>query len=132
MIAGEGANPRPEPGSKTGKEHSAAASPRSRHFLPGAIKQLFREVKTVLTGKAPAPQPTQRRRRTEETRGGFTLAARKIVRRTVRLPAAAYEAATFFSETLDWMNPWHYQAAGMSELHEDYHYTETNHPFLQL
>jgi hypothetical protein len=131
MIAGEG-KPRPEPSSKTEKDQSAATGSGHIHFLPGAIKQLFREVKTALTCDDPAPQPTQRRRNTEETRGGFTLTARKIMRRTVRLPAAAYEAATFFSETLDWMNPWHYEAAGMSELHDDYHYTEINQPFLQL
>jgi len=35
------------------------------------------------------------------------MAAAKIVRRAVRIPAEAYAAATdFLSDTLDWLNLW--------------------------
>jgi hypothetical protein len=77
--------------------------------LGAAIKQLFRDVKTALTGKAPAAQPTQRRRRGEDTgQAAFRMAARKIVRRVVvTLPAEAYARATaYLSDTLDWLNLW--------------------------
>jgi hypothetical protein len=83
-------------------------------------------VVNLLTHRTPAPQPKQRRRK-EETRGGFRLFARKITRPTVRLPAAAYEAAAFLWDTLDWLNPWHHGAANNGELNEDLHYTEPNH-----
>jgi hypothetical protein len=59
--------------------------PKPRLFTPGAIKQLFRAVVEALTGKTPPPQPTQRRKRTEETRGGFKL-ARTAIRRVKRPP----------------------------------------------
>lgn len=34
-----------------------------------------------------------------------------------RIPPAAYAPIEFVSETLDWMNPWHYDAA--YGFHED-------------
>jgi len=76
--------------------------------LGATIKERFRQLARSLTPReAPAPQPTLRRRRTDETRGGFKLAARQIMRRAVRIPAAAYETIAFLSDTLDWLNPWH-------------------------
>ena len=71
-----------------------------------------------------APEPPQpRRRRREDTGGEFQKLARKItrrfragrefgkaaliVRRAVRLPAAAM----FLSDTLDWLNLWHAPAS---------------------
>jgi hypothetical protein len=86
----------------------------------------------VLTHRAPAPKPTQRTRRTGETGSGFRLFARKITRRTARLPAAAYGAVAFLSDTLDWLNPWHNEMTSTGELNEDLHYTETNHLFPHL
>jgi hypothetical protein len=71
------------------------------------LREQFRQLAQSLT-PPPAPLPTQRRRRTEDTgRAAFQTAARSIVRRTVRIPAAAYRAIAFLSETLDWLNPWH-------------------------
>jgi len=71
--------------------------------------QLFRDVNKAITSAAAAPQPKQRPRRTEETgRAAFHMAARKIMRRTARLPAEAYAAATAcLWDTLNWLNQWH-------------------------
>jgi hypothetical protein len=66
-------------------------------------------VKAALTHKADvAPQPT-RRRRTEDTgRAAFKLAAGKMMRRAVRIPAEAFATATgYLADTLDWLNQWH-------------------------
>ena len=73
---------RPEPLSKTGNEPSAAA-PKPRHFIPGAIKQLFREVAKVVI-QTLAPSPAVRRKRQDETRKGFRMLARKITPKIVR------------------------------------------------
>jgi hypothetical protein len=57
------------------------------------LRRQFREVVKTLTHKAPAPQPTPRRRRTEETRGGFRLFARKIMRRIMQKPTPPPETS---------------------------------------
>lgn len=94
MSRGDGEIPRLEPG-RTANRNSFAAM----------LKEQFRQLARSLTPHAaPAPQPTKRRRRTEETRGGFNLAARKIMRRTVRLPAAAYAAVSYLADALEWFN----------------------------
>jgi hypothetical protein len=87
----------------------------------------------ALTHHARAPQPTQRRRRTEETRGGFKLAAVKIMRRVVR--------SIFHPDNFTWDAPaelddaqrlhfwqWNNQAS-MSQSYEseNFHYAEQNH-----
>lgn len=97
---GNGGTPRQEP-------KAPAPNPRFSQNL----KQMFREVVKALTGNAPAPVPKSRRRTTDDTGRAFTAAARKILRRAVRLPAAAYAATVFLSETLDWLNPWHHETA---------------------
>lgn len=74
----------------------------------------------ALTRHHPAPEPTPPRRRPEDTgRAAFRMAAGKIVRRAVRLPAAAYAAATYLRDTLDWLNLWHDDAAS-SEFADEY------------
>jgi hypothetical protein len=61
----------------------------------------------VLTRHAPAPQLSTRRKRGKgETGRAFTMAARKIMRRAARIPAAAYVVATILPGNLDWLNPW--------------------------
>jgi hypothetical protein len=85
-----------------------------------------------LTRPSPAPPPKPRRRRTEETRGGFRLFARKIMRRVVRsifhpdnftwdAPAELDEAQRL--QLLHWNNQ-----DSMSQSHETepFHYTEQN------
>lgn len=120
MIAGEGVNPRPEPQGAT-----------TRTTLAAAMKAQFRQLAKFILRDMPAPAP--RRRRTEDTgRAAFKLAAGKIMRRAVRLPAAAYAAAAFLSDTLDWLNPWHNEADSADELQEDFHTTETNALFPHL
>jgi hypothetical protein len=74
-----------------GKDESPTIDGKAPRFAQ-AIKQLFREVKKAITGEAPAPQPTQRRRK-EETRGGLMMPARRfascIVQRQFRKLADA-------------------------------------------
>jgi hypothetical protein len=95
---------RPEPRSKTGNDPSAAAAPKHRQFLPGAIKQLFRQLAKALT-LTPAQQ---RRRRKDETQGGFKLAFHKIMRRIPRPETPPVEAARLWlADTLDWLQLWH-------------------------
>ena len=113
-----------------GERHSPRPTQGGSKISLGAtIREKFRQLAQSLTPcAAPAPQPTQRRRRTEEeTRGGFKLAARQIMHRAARLPAAAYAAVAFLSDTLDWLNPWHNETASADELHEDFNATEPPH-----
>jgi hypothetical protein len=112
------------PGGNGGKDHGTGSQPESaaairapadadrsarpRSFA-GAIVRLFRQAKKALTGEAPpAPQPKQRRRTEDTGRAAFQMAARRIMRRTIRLRAEAYAAATgYLWDTLDWINQWH-------------------------
>lgn len=48
-----------------------------------SLRQLFRRVVDAITHRDPAPAPKRKRRRTEETRGAFTM-ARVIVGRVKR------------------------------------------------
>lgn len=73
---------RPEPRSKTENDPSAAA-PKPRHFLPGVIRQLFRDVAKAVI-QTLAPSPAVRRKRQDETRKGFRMFARKITSKIVR------------------------------------------------
>ncbi len=72
------------------------------------LKQAFRDAMKALTHRDDEPKPEVRRRKSgEDTTGGFTLAARQIMSRTVTLPVAAYQTAIhFLSDTLDWLNQW--------------------------
>jgi hypothetical protein len=58
----------------------------------------------------PAPAPPsreQRRRRTEETRGGFKLALQKIMRRIPRVAAPPPEQERhWLADTMDWLQQW--------------------------
>jgi hypothetical protein len=97
-----------------------------------ALKQQFREVVKALTRHAPAPEPP-RRKRTEETRGAFTLAARKIFRRAFVVPSAAFSAAAYLWDTIDWLNPLHgYDAAMSDEFSENFEHTESHHLYPRL
>jgi len=92
----------------------------------------FREVVNALTRPDHAPQPTQRRKRTEKTTGGFILAARQIMRRSIRVPEAAFAAVAFLSETLDCLNPWHHETMNVGGPDEDFHATEQHHIYPHL
>jgi hypothetical protein len=74
---------------------------------PGAVRELFRGVVKAITRRAEDDPPPQRRRGGGGTRTLFPAAARKIMRRTVRVPAQAYAAASaYLADTLDWLNLW--------------------------
>ena len=90
---------------------------------------LSRQVKAALTFASPAP-PLRRRRR-EETRRSFTPSATSIMRRTVRIPAAAY-AAAYLWDTLDWLNPWHQDVSSAGEMDDDCQPADQNHLSLHL
>ena len=96
---------------------------KPRPAFTETLKRQFREMVKAITDKPRPREPTQPRRRTEDTgRAAFRMAARKIMRRAVRIPAAAYAAATYLWDTLDWLNPWQNDTASTSELAEDFHY----------
>jgi hypothetical protein len=66
-----------QPVSAAIRDQPAVASAKPRLFQPGAIKTLFREMKKLLTGEAPAPAPEpQRKRRKEDTSSLFKMARR--------------------------------------------------------
>ena len=120
MISrGDGEIPRQEPEPAKTQTNFAAV-----------LKEQFRRLAQSLTPReAPTPQPAQRRRRTEETRGGFKLAAQQIMRRAVRrLPAAAYAAVDYLSDTLDWLNLW--QEA--DQLDDDFEPSQPQHLYPHL
>jgi hypothetical protein len=96
------------------------------------LKRQFRAVMNAITNKLPAPQPVQRRRRTEDTGKAFRMTARKMMRRAARIPAAAYTATAYLWDTLDWLNPWQHDASTTSELDDDYQHGEQQHLSLHL
>ena len=126
---------RPELRSKTGSDQTAAA-PKPSHFLPGAIKQLFREVAKAVI-QTLAPSPAVRRKRQDETRKGFRMFARKITPRIIR---------SIFDDGAFWLPPDHDEHAEylrlleMSEQedfpqeHDDgaFHHAEAEHLSLHL
>src|SRR5580700_1152759 len=69
-----------------------------------AIRGQFRQLMQRLTRPA-APQPRTRRRRTEDIRGGFKLAARNFLGRTIR----AVQLPSAFWDTLTWLRHWESQ-----------------------
>jgi hypothetical protein len=87
------------------------------------LKKKFRDLAKCLTSRGHGPQPKPRRRG-ERMIQKFKLAATKLVQHCIRLPAAAYEVATFLPETLDWLNPWHHETGSTSEMNEDFEHTE--------
>jgi hypothetical protein len=102
---------------------------KDRTSFVAMLKEQFRQLAQFLTPReAPTPQPAPRRRRREETRGGFNLAARQIMRRAVKIPAAAYAAVAYLSDTLDWLNLWH-QA---DQLHDDFEPSQPQHLYPHL
>lgn len=96
------------------------------------MRRQFRELVQCLTHRQPAPRPASRRRRSGETGRAFRLAARKIIRGAVRLPAEAYVVPPFLFGTMDWLNPWYNEMANMIALDEDLRCAEPNHLFPQL
>jgi hypothetical protein len=106
---------------------AAVASAKPRLFQPGAIKQLFRDVRATLTPPAPAPEPKPKRRK--DTGRAFRMTAKKIMRRASRIPAAAYATATaYLSDTLDWLNLWHHH----DEVNEDIQPAHTDYLYPHL
>ena len=110
-------------------ENQSPAPDRKAPRFAETLKREFRELMKALTCKPPDPAPA-RRRKTEDTGRAFAAAARNIMRRAVRLPAAAYAAAVFLSDTLDWLNPWHHETA--TELDENFQHTAPPHLYPHL
>jgi hypothetical protein len=87
----------------------------------------------ALTHRNDEPKPSSRRKKGEDTTGGFTLAARQIMSRKVSPPVVAYEAAIdFLTETLDWLNPFHQDSLGGETFDEEFHPPEHDHHSLHL
>jgi hypothetical protein len=54
------------------------------------------------------------------------------MRRSASIPAAAFAAIAFYSETLDWLNPWHHETADASGPDEEFHATGQQHIYPHL
>ena len=52
-----------------------------------------------------------------------------IMGHRIKLPAAAYDAVAYISQTLDWLNPWHHDTDHSNELDGDFHHQETTNHF---
>lgn len=120
MISREGA--RNLPGDNQERNHRAA--------FTETLRREFRAAVNAITHKAPTPEPKpSRRKRTDETRGGFKMAAR-ITHRAARLPHEAYaRAEAFLSHTLDWLNQWHHHD---HDAHEDFQAAPSDHLYPHL
>lgn len=105
------------------------ATDRNAPRLAGTLRRQFRECINRLTGHSPAPQPKMRRRRTEDTGRAFRMTARKIMRRTARIPAAATAAVAYLWDTLDWLNQCHHTD---SHLDEDFQPAPSDHLYPHL
>lgn len=92
----------------TGQPVNAAASPKPRRFLTGAITKLFRQLAEVVTLKPPQVQQRRKRRR-EETRRGF-MAVQNIMR-WIRRPRRPEPERLWLADTLDWLQLWHEEPA---------------------
>ena len=77
-------------------------------------------VKVITRRAEDDPPPPPRRRGGGDTRTVFPAAARKIMRRTARVPAQAYAAASaYLADTLDWLNLWHDDMDSGTELKDE-------------
>ena len=75
--------------------------------IPGVVRELFRGAIKAITRRAEDDPPPPHRRGGRDTRTLFPAAARQIMRRTARVPAQAYAAASaYLADTLDWLNLW--------------------------
>jgi hypothetical protein len=101
------------------------------HRFAEALKKQFRDLARMLTKPADAPEPKARRRRTGDA-AEFRKASEKILARAERLPAAAYAAVTFLSDTLDWLNPWHSEPDCTDEIEADFQQTQQDHFSLHM
>jgi hypothetical protein len=88
--------------------------------IPGAVRELFRGVGKAIARRAEDDPPPPRRRGGGDTRTLFPAAARKIMRRTARVPGQAYAAASaYLADTLDWLNLWGDELDSDAELKGD-------------
>ncbi len=111
--------------------------PDTAHKPPGFVQRLrqqFREVANLLSQPAPTLTPKPRRRRTtDETGRIFRMAARKIMRRATRIPAAAYAVAEIPPGIVDWLNPWQgHDTAGTNEFEHFQHRPPAKHIYPHL
>jgi hypothetical protein len=92
-----------------GDNQSPTTSQKVLRFAETLRREFSRAMK-ALTQRDDEPKPQPRRKKSgQDTTGGFTLAARQIMSRKVRLPVAAYAVAIeFLADTLDWLNPFHH------------------------
>ena len=80
----------PKAESTKGGREGNHAQPRS---FAGAIKQLFREVKKLLTYEAPALEPKPKRKRVEDPHGLFKMAGAILRTAATRNPRAWFKDA---------------------------------------
>jgi hypothetical protein len=107
-------------------ENLAATKTPPRAGAGSAIKQLFRHMAKIVTGKDSAPRPTRQRKRSGEDtrRAAFLMAAKRILEHAVTIPVLGY-AFELLSDMLDWLNP--YWNQGMNEFQDDAEHGDNNH-----
>lgn len=88
---------------------------------------LFRRAARALSRRAaPSPEKSRRRRSGEAAGSAFRKTATRIA---IRVPAAYAAAGAFLSDTLDWLNLWHDNEAGLDDGFEQ---PSPNHLFPHL
>lgn len=89
------------------------------------LRRQFRKVALSITGRAHEEGRTERNR-TEQSGGGI----RPLI--SVRLPLAAFAAVAYFSETLDYLNPFYGEIDSLFGHDEDFHTSEQIQLFRDL
>lgn len=97
--------PRPIPSDEPiGTEDRQKPRAETPHLFSAAnIRELFGKVAEAVTGKPAPSYSAARRKRTEETRGGFRM-ARAIICRIHRPPPLPERP--WLSDSLDWLQQW--------------------------
>ena len=95
----------PQPAGAPASASDAAASSKPSGGFAAALKQQFRAAVKAVFKRTASPQPGARRRRSGESVGAFRLAARRLLKPIIRLPAITH-AISFFNDTLPWLHLW--------------------------
>jgi hypothetical protein len=101
------------------------AAPAATARAPSAQKSWKLAARKLVQREPVAPKP--RRRRRGDARGTFRAAAKMTIRQAVEL-VAAVRAASFLSDTLDWLNLWD----NNTQANDGLHYSGESHLSLHL
>jgi hypothetical protein len=112
------------------EKKTTAPAPDKPRSLARQLREQFRAAAKAAI-QTLAPSPAQRRKRREETWGGFKMAAAPVMCHTT--PARAFfHAALFLQDTLDWLHLWNWNRAPPDGQLDHFDYPEQHHPGLDL